>query len=474
MEKKIIIKSTVFFLLINSAVLGTTIKEAVMTAIQTNPSVGVDEATAKAGDYQVDAAQAGYLPTLNIVAASAGYQKYKINEKLSPPLSFPLKGQVTQFVSNPTVVLSQTIFDGFATPFAVDRAREAAKAAYATLGQTREQIAFNATSAYINLLSQQKLLAVAEETIKKHQEILDKVKKRVTGGISTIADVYQVESRLEEAFVIKERTEGQLEAAVGDFIEAVGFRPIDELETPILPYDHISSGLECVLTRVYKNSPAVIVAEKNFQVAKAALDQTLSPFMPTIRAQLLSNAPVYNQSGIHAKQSAYTAQLVLDYNLFSGGRDYATFKSQQQQALAAKKRIDVARRDTAKSSRTAWATYISNDKQAAELQKTVEVNNKLIRAYELQFELVSRPLLDLLDAYVSYYRSKNDLVIAQAGKDNNHALLLAVMGELVCSVAPEEKIQTFEEEKDEAEDEEEEDEDKDEENSIDSGPSTLF
>lgn len=428
--------SIILLFFFNTVALGTTLKETVVTALETDPTIGVDEATAKANDYLIDAARAGYLPSLDIAAASVGYQRFKLNEKLDRPLSFPLKGQVTHFVSNPTVVLSQTIFDGFATPFAVERATEQARAAYATLGQTREQGAFNAVSAYLNLRAQQRLLIVAEEAIKKHQEILDKVKKRVTGGISTIADVYQVESRLDEAYAVKEKTEGELEAAFADFIAAVGFRPEDELETPCLPNDPISAGLECVLTRVSQHSPAVLVALANLKIAKAELDQTISPFLPTIRAQLISNAPVYNVSGITAKQSAYTAQLVLDYNLFSGGKDYATLKSQQQQVLAAIKRVDVAKRATAKTSRTAWATYLSNEAQVQELMKTVEVNKKLYRAYELQFELVSRTLFELLDAYVSYYRSKNDLINAEAGRDNNHALLLAVMGELIASIAP--------------------------------------
>lgn len=445
MGNKFIGKFTIIFLFLHYAALGTTIEEAVITALETNPSIAVDQATAKAGDFQVDAARAGYLPSLNIVAASAGYQRFKINEKLDLPLSFPLKGSVTRFVTNPTVVLSQTIFDGFATPFAVEHAREQANAAYATLGQTREQIALNAISAYLNLLAQQQLLIVAEETIKKHQEILDKVKKRVTGGISTIADVYQVESRLDEAYVLKEKTEGQVEAAFADFIEVVGFRPDDELETPVLPEGPILLGIECILTRAAQNNPAVIVAENNLKVAKAALDQTISPFMPTIRAQLLSSGPVYNLSGTHAKQSAHTAQLVLDYNLFSGGKDYATVKSQQQQVIAAIKRVEVARRKAAKISRGAWATYVSDTIQVQELVKTVEVNKKLQRAYELQFALVSRPLLDLLDAYVSYYRSKNDLINAEAGKDNNHATLLATMGELICSVAPDQQDYNLEE-----------------------------
>jgi adhesin transport system outer membrane protein len=436
MGKKFIGKFTIFFLLLNCAALGTTIHEAVITALETHPSIGMEEATAKADDIAIDAARAGYLPSLNIVSSSVGYQKYKINTKLKPPLSFPEKGSATQVISNPTVILSQTIFDGFATTYAVELAQQQAEAAYAILGQTREQVAYNAITAYNNLLTQQRLLELAQEIIQKHLEILEKVKKRVTGGISTIADVYQVESRLEQAIVVKEKTEGQLEVAFANFIEAVGFKPDDDLETPHLPEEIVLSDIECILSRVSQNNPAVVVEENNLKVAVATLDQTLSPFLPTIRAQLVSNAPIVNLQGTTGHQSSYTAQLVLDYNLFSGGKDWSNLKAQQQRVYSSMKRVDVAKRNAAKVTRTAWGTYVSDKKQIQTLQENVAVNTKLNRAYELQFELVSRPLLDLLDAYVSYYRSKNDLINAEAEKNNNHALLLASMGDLVCSVAP--------------------------------------
>ena len=75
--------------------------------------------------------------------------------------------------------------------------------------------------------------------------------------------------------------------------------------------------------------------------------------------------------------------------------------------------------------------------QIQDSKQAIEVNTKLQRAYELQFELVSRPLLDLLDAYVSYYRSQNDHINAEADWNINRALLLASVGELVSLIHPE-------------------------------------
>lgn len=412
----------------------TTVLESILTAIETHPAIAVEEANQKADEYQIDAARSGYFPHLDIVQSSIGYQRFSLDEKKDPPLSFKEEGTVTHKVSNPAVVLSQTVFDGFATYYAVEFAHRQAEAAQAVVGQTREQVAYDAANAFFVLQAQQQLLVVADEIIKKHQEILDKVKKRVEGGISTVADVYQVESRLEDAFAIKERTMGQLEDAYANFIEKVGFRPDDNLEKSSLPLDCISSGVEVILTQAADNNPRIIVDLDNLKVAEAALDQTLSPFMPTIRAQLIANSPIVNPGGITGTQKVYTAQLVLDYNLFSGGRDIANLRSQQQRVISAKKRVDVTKRIVANMARSAWGEYMANIALVKQLTKAVEVDFKLQRAYELQFALVSRPLLDLLDAYVSYYRAKTDLVNAEYGRNAKQALLLATMGDLICSV----------------------------------------
>jgi adhesin transport system outer membrane protein len=156
--------------------------------------------------------------------------------------------------------------------------------------------------------------------------------------------------------------------------------------------------------------------------------------MPTVQVQLTSNAPVYNASGAEGRQSTYTAQVVVNYNLYSGGRDVDKRKAQTERVVAAKKRVDVARRTALKVCRTAWAKYMSDLEQIQDSEKAIEVNTKLQHSYELQFMLVSRPLLDLLDAYVSYYRSQNDHINAQADKNINHALILASMGSLECSI----------------------------------------
>ncbi|MBY0500793.1 MAG: TolC family outer membrane protein [Alphaproteobacteria bacterium] len=419
---------TLFFLCINEAAIGTSLQEAVLTALETNPSIGVDEANARASDIEIDTARAGYFPSLDIVQSTLGYQYVRIKNKAAP-LSIPFDGHSTEWVTNPTVVLSQTIFDGLATPFAVERARKEAEAADSILGQTREQIAFSAVSTYVILLAQQRLLHLADENIKKHQDILEKVKKHVEAGISTIADIYQVQSRLDDAFIIRDRTIGQLENAVSNFIAVVGFKP-DDLDSPFLPEEPLSDGLEVILSRTSQSNPSVVVEKNNLMVAEAALDQTLSPFMPTVQVQLDSNAPIYNANGTEGRQSNFTAQVVLNYNLYSGGRDLAKRKAQTERVVAAKKKLDVARRNALQVCRSAWAKYLSDQAQVQDSKKAVEVNTKLQRAYELQFELISRPLIDLLDAYVSYYRSQNDHINAQADAYINHALLLASMGNL--------------------------------------------
>lgn len=105
-----------------------------------------------------------------------------------------------------------------------------------------------------------------------------------------------------------------------------------------------------------------------------------------------------------------------------------------ERVVAAKKRVDVARRNAFKVCRSAWAKYNSDLAQIQDSKQAIEVNTNLQRAYELQFQLVSRPLLDLLDAYVSYYRSQNDNINAQADWKINHALLLASMGALETTI----------------------------------------
>jgi len=181
-NKKLILGIALFCYSLTYDAFGINLKEAVTIALEANPSISADEAAAKASKIDIDVARSGYFPSLDIVQSSVGYQYTNINNQLDFPLSFPVKGHEKRFTTNPTVLFSQTIFDGLATPFAVARAHRLEEFAQSVLEQTTEQIALGVTSAYINYLAQQRLLIRSKENIKRHEEILEKVKKRVEGG----------------------------------------------------------------------------------------------------------------------------------------------------------------------------------------------------------------------------------------------------------------------------------------------------
>lgn len=406
----------------------TTLQEAVNVSLETNPRVEADEAALEASEYDVDAARSGFFPSVDALGG-IGRQKTKLNYQNDPPFSFAAQGSVKRNISTPSLRISQILFDGFSTIFTVDRAQELVKTAMATLGLTREQTAFDAITAFITLYTQQRRLELAENNIKKHEEILSKVERRVQGGISTKADVDQVKSRLQEALVLRDQVEEQLDVAIADFISVVGFEP-EKLESPSFPRDLLSLTLGDIVAKAIKDNPAVSVASNRLKVAEAALNQTLSPFMPTIRLQLDADK-LKNNGGQKGNRKNQTAQIVGSYNLFSGGRDYYNRKAQMSRVVQAKKLLDSSRRDAEKGARSAWSRVISSDEQKTELMRSVEVNSTLEKEYELQFALVSRPLVDVLNAYISYYRSADDLINAEAQGDINYALLLGTVGNLV-------------------------------------------
>ena len=102
-KRKLIGATVLFFLLINKVALGTTLEEAVITALETNPSIGADEADARASDTDIDTARSAYFPSLDIVSSTVGYQYVRIKDKAAP-LTIPFDGHSTQWTTNPTVV----------------------------------------------------------------------------------------------------------------------------------------------------------------------------------------------------------------------------------------------------------------------------------------------------------------------------------------------------------------------------------
>jgi adhesin transport system outer membrane protein len=409
-------------LLSGSFVQAETLKEAIDTMLQTNPEVRATAYNRLGRDEEVRQAKSGYLPELNF---SAGYGVENIQE----PVSDNIHPQIY------TLSLRQNVFTGLATKNEVDRQKARVQSEAFLLQGTSENKALRTTEVYLNVLRQQEINRLSKENLETHLRIADQINLRSESGVTTKSDSDQVAGRvsLAQANVISTNT--NLTDAQTNYLAVVGHLPTD-LQDPA-PIDNlIPASLEDTEAAAIKMHPTLksadsdlVAREKQYEVAKA-------PYLPIVDLEVDQNWEKDFSTYSTISTGSYdtlVAMIRLRYNLFKGFKDEARRAETLQLISEAREIRNNTHRQVVESVRLSWMAYQAIKDQIKYLEQRVDFTKKTLDAYNQQFSISKRTLLDVLDTEAEVIDAKRALVTAKYDGIYAQYRILNGLGQLVKS-----------------------------------------
>jgi adhesin transport system outer membrane protein len=162
-----------------------TIHDAIEQAVKTNPGVGEAAANRRATEAELRQQQGTLLPQVRL-QANAGPEM--LRRDINPP---PTGNGDWQRGREVSVVLRQTLFDGFTSINEVWRQSARVDAAAYRVHERTELIALDASEAYIDVTRYMRLVTLAQENLAAHRKIFANVQARYSGGRSGEGDVEQ-------------------------------------------------------------------------------------------------------------------------------------------------------------------------------------------------------------------------------------------------------------------------------------------
>lgn len=396
--------------------------QAITQAVLTSPRVNADWYNFEATREAQSVARGGYYPSVD-VNAEVG------REQRDTPLIDT--GSYTRDATR--LSITQMLFDGFQTREEVARLGYAKLSRYYDLQRSSQEIALEAAEAYLDVLRYQNLVTFAEQNYVVHRQIYDKIAERTGGGVSQGVDLEQAESRiaLAESNLLTEAT--NLHDVRVRFQRIIGDLPADELAMPSVPTGMIPELRASALNLAYEQSPEINAAIENLRSTQSALNATNAPMMPRVDLRY-RNEIEHDTDGFDGRFDEEAIELVLSYNLFRGGSDSArkreyynrynaAIEERKQACLNVRQNVMIAFNDT----------RVLQD-QVVFLDRSQLAQDKTRRAYNDQFDIGQRTLLDLLDSQNEYFDTQRayisaraDLMISQASTLSNMGLLLAAM-----------------------------------------------
>jgi len=388
-----------------------TLQEAIQRTINENPEIQSEKSERLAVEHEISQAKAGYFPKVDL-NAGIGWE-----QSTNPTTRSRGDGTVSYGREEASIQLRQMIFDGFATSSEVKRheARTNARA-FSVFGKS-EIIALNAVESYINVLRRKELLGLAKENLSIHQRTNDQIKLRSERGLGKRADYYQSSGRLSLAEKNALSEIGNLQDAETAFLKVVGTLPMNlnrvENIDRVLP-ESLEESIEQAIT----NHPILKSANADIDSAFAQHETAKSPHMPRLDVEAGASHNV-DIDGIKGKNEDAYAMLRLRYNLFNGGKDVARRKETRELINQAKEIRDQTYRQVVESMRLSWVARKTLQAQMEFFKAHKLSSIKSNAAYQKQFNIGQRTLLDVLDSANEMFLAKS--AFTNAKFDDLHA-----------------------------------------------------
>lgn len=402
------------------------LSDVVKLTVQNNPQIGSMSANRKAVEQELRQARGLYLPQVDVVTG--------VGPEWTSDTTTRLLGQDgdTLMRSDARVQVTQRVFNGFQTVNEIDRQKARVASAANRVYQNAETIALDAIGAYFEVIRQRELFALSKQNVNFHEQILAKLEQRATSGVGTTADVSQTRARMARSQATLAQTSNDLGDAESFYTRVVGQHPGD-LVRPPFPVQSLPQTMEAAVALANHNPAAVKAAETDVKTTDSEIALAGGAFLPTVNVEADAG---YNNDANGRETYGKDARVMLRgrWNLFRGGIDRAS----RQEAVF---RMHQAREDRARAvneqveqARRSWYSYQASARRVEQLRSAVEDLKGTRAAYQQQFEIGQRTLLDLLDSENELFTARGQLISADINQQVSGYRLLATTGTLLTTM----------------------------------------
>ena len=414
------------------------LQDAVEQAIATNPDIGIVASNREAVDQELRQARGLYLPQID-VAAGIGIQTFNDSVSRADGSGGDTETNRGQETS---VTLQQRIFDGFEAGATVEREQARVESAASRVLENSEVLALDAIGVYLEVLRQRDLVKLAEDNVAYHIQVLDSQRQRLEGGGGSRADVDQTEARGARAENTLIETLNDLRDAEALFARVVGSFPGTDLTYPEFPAAALPGDLDEAVQLAVRNNPTTRIFEADVRTAEAEIELSEVPFYPAVTLEAQTE---YNDGTSATDTYEFNNQVMLRvrWNIFRGGIDRAARQEALFRLTESKNRRYRSVLESQQEMRTSWFALEAARSSIEALEDARDFNRATLDAYEQQFEVAQRTLLDVLDAENELFVSEGQLVTAQTNEQLASYRILGVGGVLLETLgvsAPEQSI----------------------------------
>jgi outer membrane protein len=396
-----------------------TLKQCLQLVRQQNPTLQTEARNLELASERIRETRGHYLPE---VSMDAGYTlQADPQQVLIGGNTEPTQDQNYSYLS---LSAEQLLYDFGRTAARVSGAEALARGATSDLNAREQELFLKTTRAYVQVLTAQLLVKLAEEEIARIEAHRSVVEVLYDTGVVTRNDLLQAAVWLAASRQERLARQGELENAWLALNYLTG-RPA-EARTTLEPTDMTWPTSDSESNR-FAERPELLAQSERMVAAEASVVETRHPMRPKLFARLGAD---YLENSHAKEQTIYRATLGLQLNLFDG----QAMASRQQQALIT---LNRERQRFADLQAMADLDYrqASNDarvaRQRLEVAKTAILQaEENLRINQDRYREQVGTATEVLDAQTLLSQSRTALVLAQFDEQVAVARILRATGQL--------------------------------------------
>ncbi len=398
------------------------LREALVNAYNTNPTLQSARANQRAVDESVPISRAQGLPSVDITATHIEFVQQSANAFTAPERNLGVVAAVLV-----------PFYSGGAVRNGIAAAKERVEAGQADLRNSESTLFAQVVAAYMDVLRTEALVALATNNVDVLRTNLEATSDRFQIGDLTITDVAQSRSRLAVAEGDLQSAQAGLIAARETYARLVGQAPGELAAPPPLPGLPDTVG-EAIVSAL-ENNPNLEAAKQRAEAAGFDTKVAGAGRLPTLGAFVNGQySDFYGTLGgpiaANFAQSEKTANagVRLTIPIFQGGLPAARQRQAGARESAALEDVIASERAVIAETRSTYANWQAANGVIKSAQAAVEAAELSLEGVRAENSIGNRQILDVLNAEQELVQARAQLVTARRNAYVAGFNLLALMG----------------------------------------------
>ncbi len=390
-----------------------TLQDALVAAYHTNPVLQGQRYQQQALDESYVQAKAGWRPTATF-NSSATYER-EPNSMLDAT-----QGSSAGNLGQASITVSQPIYTGGRTAWAVRAAEASVGAGREELRSVEAQVLLAVIQGYVDVLRDQQILAVRQSDMATLERQVSESSEKFKLGQVTKTDVAQAEAQLESARVALAAAQAQLEISRAEYAAAVGRTPGELVAPTGLP--GLPASVDQAFDLAEAANPLLLQSQLKERSSRAQISAAKAAYRPTVSLQ-----GTYGYIGpitpVEVRDYAQdvTAGVAMTMPILTGGLTASQVRQATAQNSSDRVAIEATRRQVVQSVAQAWNQLLSGRAGVKAGQAQVAAAETALKGAQAEYVYGLRTTLDVLisdenlrAAQLTLAQSRHDALLAEA------------------------------------------------------------